>query len=406
MLSAIATSLRNTVQRLQQTTLNVLELPCTSGGCLNRVLLESVLSRGLPLALEFDEKRLCASVLRFVEACKLEGYTYRYAPSVARPTLYSSVYACLIFSITGSIQSLSYVERRAWADYFDSFQSPHDGLFRDPAITSRFFEKADWWGSRHLVPHIIAAYTALGFLPKHRFSFLNRYIMPGGMKHFLLSRDWTKPFRDTDDFDNAIMNIGCALQYERDFRDDRGAAAALEIMYNTLLHLRNPSTQLWGAGSITDRRHLSRLVQFAYHVYSVLLYDRIIPSNVPALIDAVLQTQNASGGFAPSMPSTACEDMDSVALLCQLAPFTQYRHRDIVSALRRALVWIGANQNADGGFVFRRGHPFMYGDPTLQSGRNESGMFPTWFRLLSIVLIQRFFGGWSVELPRCPGYQY
>jgi hypothetical protein len=70
-----------------------------------------------------------------------------------------------------------------------------------------------------------------------------------------------------------------------------------------------------------------------------------------------------------------------------------------------------ANVNEDGGFVFRRDQSFVYGHENMSSGVNESAMFPTWFRALSLAYISKALDhpGWPADAwrwVRCPGYQF
>ena len=117
-------------------------------------LLHCIASHGVPLALNFRWEDFKQHVLSFVRSMNISAHQYRYSPSVAKPTLYASVYACLTLSLFGEVDKLSAAKRKNWADYFDSFQSPEDGLFRDEAVVNAIYEDSDWWGARHIVsPH-------------------------------------------------------------------------------------------------------------------------------------------------------------------------------------------------------------------------------------------------------------
>ena len=361
-----------------------------------RELLEFLGTRGIPASLDFDGGRFRGHVRGFVDSMRAGDFQYRYAPSVAVPTLYSSVYACLILSLFGQLESLSDDDRRRWAAYFDSFQSP-DGLFRDPAVRNDVFERADWWGARHLVLHLIPAYAALGHVPRHRFAWLDAYKTGDA--------SWLGELDPSGDVDNKIMNVVCGLQYERDVRNDGPAGEATQRLQQTLWSRRN-ADGLWGRVDLHDPASVSRAVQFAYHLYSIFFYDGFAIEPAPRLIDLALQTQNAVGGFAPQLNSSACEDIDSIDLLTRLGQQTDYRRDDVERALRRAVVWILANQNPDGGFVFRRNDPFHYGHAAMTSGRNESAMFPTWFRTLSLAFAQTFLGAAGWQFVRAPGLQF
>ena len=79
----------------------------------------------------------------------------------------------------------------------------------------------------------------------------------------------------------------------------------------------------------------------------------------------------------------------------------------IQRSIKRAFIWVQANQNRDGGYVFRRNISFQYGSHEMLSSINESAMFPTWFRTLSIAYMTK-----SLNIPNnfifhnSPGLQY
>jgi hypothetical protein len=67
--------------------------------------------------------------------------------------------------------------------------------------------------------------------------------------------------------------------------------------------------------------------------------------------------------------------------------------------------------NEDGGFVFERDKPFQYGHKLMSSKANESAMFPTWFRVLSLAYLSQVIDDPSLakidwNFIDCPGYQF
>ena len=131
-----------------------------------------------------------------------------------------------------------------------------------------------------------------------------------------------------------------------------------------------------------------------------------------------MRTQNARGGFGWGVHnskdpwnSSACEDIDSIDPLARLSTQTGYRRQEVIAALERALPWVLSNQNEDGGFVFMRASSFCYGHDLMCSGPDESAMFPTWFRTLSLAILGQVLPGSPVsEIPwqfcQCPGMQF
>ena len=338
------------------------------------------------------EKLFTDSIISFVKSMQVDysGFAFRYSANCSAPTLYSSVYACMIYSMLNRLDSYSVQEKNAWADYFDSFQRQDDGLFHDSVVFGREVIEGDWWGGEHLALHIIYAYHALGRRPKHPFYFLKCYYSKQLMIEWLDQLPWTSVEIGNKDADNTIMNVGALLQYQRDFWGDADASTALEVLKEYLLKRINPETGLWGAFDPSDKFQLSRMVQFAYHLMSLFFYDGFFEFQSDRIVNLVLRTQNRLGGFGVQLNSSACEDIDSIDILLRLRPFvSKASAARIDRSIERSYSWVLANQVEDGGMVFRLFEGLTYGHRQMMSKCNQGAMFPTWFRTLSIAYMLR-----------------
>ena len=354
--------------------------------------------------------RATDDALRFLDAqrhTRDNQFEYRYSAESSRPTLYASAYACMVLSLLGKLKQISKSERLAWAAYFDSFQRADDGLFYDPAINNELYADSDWWGARHLALHMISAYTALGQRPRYPFRFLQQYYETDRIGAWLDRSDWSASIGLVDDVDNKIMNIGCLLQYQRDTWKDAKAAKAVSYLQGYLKDRINRETGMWGTWNLGNRHHSSRMVQFAYHLFPLFFYDQKSPDHPGKIIDIVLKTQNSIGGFGVCANSSACEDIDSIDILCRLAAAVPERRAEIEVALQRALSWVLCNQVDDGGFVFCLYEQMTYGHQEMSSELNQGAMFPTWFRILSLAYLARYFGRNELfKVTSCPGYEF
>jgi hypothetical protein len=353
--------------------------------------------------LDFD--KISDEVLCFVESMEMPGsFNYRHAPSVPKSNIYGSVYACLLYFLLGKEYLFSAGELSSWGNYLNSFQNK-EGLFVDEFIRNNLYDTASWWGTRHLSLHVIICLTYIGMKPKYEFNYIKKYYDNTELKKYLNTLD----FEDikTTDSDNAIMNFGCLLQYQRDFFNDVTAGETLETLVVELEKRINPKWGSWGYGSDDDMEYLSRAQQFAYHLYPIWFYDNRPVRYLEKLIDLTLKTQTILGGFGANLNSSACEDIDAIFILIKCTELTNYRKEDIHLALTKAIPWVLANQNQDSGFVFKRNEPFVYGHELLSSGKNESHLFATWFRMLSIAYLTNFFHIKSnFNIGRCPGMQF
>jgi hypothetical protein len=314
----------------------------------------------------------------------------------------------MTLSLLGELEKLSDVEREEWRNYFDSFQNESDGLFYDPAVQNDIYNDSDWWGARHLALHMISAYTDLGYRPSYPFAFLKKYYEPAAIEEWLDQFDWKSESIGAKDVDNKIMNIGCLLQYQRDYWDDTAAGQAIEFLKKYLRSKLNKQTSMWGYFDIDNPHQRSRMVQFAYHLFQLYFYDNDYVFDTEKIISLTLKTKNELNGFGVMLNSSACEDIDSIDTLIRLQKNASLNlQNEVRESVKKSFNWVLANQVEDGGFVFRLEEPFVYGNVETSSNKNEGAMLPTWFRTLSIAYIYNFLNDDSnFQITTCPGYEY
>jgi hypothetical protein len=356
-----------------------------------------------------------AATLRYVESMRFRDLPfgrYRYARGMAEPTLYSSTYAAMTRGLYRDLDTLTSAERREWVEYFQSHQDD-DGLYRDPRIFGEGWYKDDpeWCGRRHLTCHVLTALTCLDAVAAKPLRMLEPFYDEAHLIAWLEARDWNR----VDFAGNEVLNAGTLLQYARDFQKHPRAAPAMRCMLDWLArnHL-NPATGLWGSLDVSAPKSLSRTVMGAYHYWLLFFYDRAPIPHADAAVTQVLRTQQADGGFGCGVhgpASSACEDIDSIDPLARLLSLGSLRRDDIVAALRRAEPHVLAMQNDDGGFVWIRGAAFSYGHPLMAAGKDASGMFPTWFRTLSLAYLAKALpdsitGRFNWHFHNAPGIQF
>lgn len=347
------------------------------------------------------------NIIEFLYQRKVHGkdFEYFFSENSSKPTLYSSAYACMTMSMLGKIKTMTKNKKKQWVDFFDSYQSEADGLFYDPVIDSNLFRTGDWWGTRHLALHMISAYTDLGANPRYPFHFLEEYYDHGQIKKWLDSFDWSGIAAHDMDIDNKIMNIGCLMQYQRDNWCDKRAKSAVTYLQKYLYTKINPRTGMWGHYDVQNPNHLSRMVQFAYHLFPLFFYDNIQIQHPDKVIRMAMETQNELGGFSPKLNSSACEDIDSIDIIIRLSPLAPERKKEIDATLKKALLWVLCNQTEDGGFVFRLNESMIYGHREMASPKNCGGMFSTWFRTLTLAYLARYFSVAGFYLNSAPGLE-
>lgn len=356
-------------------------------------------NHGIPAATNFDYTKFKKDVIEFTNSKEISPCEFKFSDSVTCFSLYNTVYAILINSLF-NVQPDD--DMNKYIDFLNSFQH-EDGLFYGSELLKSDYKDADWFGIKHLLPHIITCYNYLKEKPKYEFSFLKPFYDDATLYSFLNNLNFNIP----NDDDNKVFNLGVALQFQRDYFNDNNAEQTLNKLYEFLEAHINSETGSWGNIDITNKEEYSRIQQIAYHLYVLWLYDNREILYPNKLIDLCLNNQTEIGSFNANLVGSACTDIDCIFLLNKLSKITDYRNQDIKKSLQKAFPWVLTNQNTDGGFVFKRNEPFIYGENALSSKKNESNMFATWFRSLSIAYICDTLNiSNSFNLSRCPGYQF
>ena len=364
---------------------------------------------GMKLCETVDINELRKRTLNYIECMRINKSPYgqyNYSQTQTVPVLYSSLYAALTRHLYRDIDKISIKQREEWIDYIRSYQTD-DGLFKDKVIENEIASTADWWGWRHLTLHAVMALTALDATAEKKFKLLEPFKDRKFVVEWLESRNWRN---DPANVSNEIQNYATLLQYARDFQGEEWARDAVKWILDWLDEHQDSETGLWGNRFDTPY-FLSNGVQTGYHLWLLYFYDKRPIRYIDRIVDSVLKTQNSIGGFGVPPNSSACEDIDSIDPLVRLHLCTNHRGGDIKMALQKALPWTLTNMNEDGGFVFRRLESFKYGDENMYSKSEESAMFPTWFRTLSLAYIGKalpssMVGKFDWQLLKCPGLQF
>ena len=344
-------------------------------------------------------KKLSEEVLSYVNSLKLSDYEYKFSFSCQKPTLYSSVYACMILGLFDKLNDDEF--NRGWMDYLNSFQSEKDGFYRDYNAYNSNFEYGEGWGASHLLGHLINVFVRLNGTPKYEFKFLKKFYDESFLESWLSNLDWSRAWSAS----NAIMNYGSILQYSRDYLNDDKARKSIHFIFDWLNTHINSDTGLWHEYKVDSYEKIADATRAAYHIYPLYNYDNLEIPYYDKAVKYFLKTQNKFGGFNRHLRSSACEDIDSIE---PIARYTKLNNdiEPFKDVLKKALIWVMTNQNEDGGFVFERKNSFSFGGQSeLSSKPNESNMFATWFRTLSILYILSALGDEQVKLQKAPGYE-
>ncbi len=342
--------------------------------------------------------------LRIMRDGELIGY--RFSPSGSVPCLYSTI-ACVLLK---NLLSEPLGEVKNELDLIQNAQRD-DGLFYDPEMECPQAYSEDWWGYRHLSFHAVMALALYGRVARYPTDLLGQTADIERIPDFIETMDWGVRVAYTS---NAIQNYVVLLQYARDFQDSVAAGDRSELILQLIAAKVNQNTGLFGSWAPTEPRALSENVQAAYHFWLLWFYEGRVPPHFDAAIPYVLQTQNPCGGFGLSWNSSCCEDIDSIDPLARYLIGNQGSQL-VTRGLERSLGSVMRSLNSDGGFVFRRGSALSYGyTPAMRCLYDESCLFFTWFRMLSLAYATEALGhglvfgeakpAWTWR--RAPGLQF
>lgn len=369
-------------------------------------------AKGVQTVQNLNFESLKKSVLSFLEKRRIgtEPWEYGFSASAPYSSLYTTTYVVMLRSMfLGPGAGYSAAEINKLKEYFLHFQDPETGYFIDPTLEDGEYISTvngnnQWWGYGHLLCQILPCLTIVGATPRYPFSFLKKMHHEDEQNKFLTELDYGAGIDYTG---NIIMNYGVALQYDAIVGKNPRSMYGLERLLDFLYKTANPAG-VWG--NIDDTPHnKSKKIQAAFHFWPLFFFSKRLPPLPDGLTDFVISTQNYLGGYGVEVAcSSACEDIDSIEPLRRFYDFVDVHSQERIKAsVKKALPWVLANQNEDGGFVFTLNGKLHYGHDRLSSLKNESAMFPTWFRVLSIAHALRV-----VEKNRqfyfcnCPGFLF
>jgi hypothetical protein len=362
-------------------------------------------------------------VLGWLDTMRVPGNTVAYRLNRrASPTPFASCFAVFVRHLFSVLGALPNGERAAWLASLQAYQDPATGLFSDSAHAARSPDAAhDATHLDHqLTTFCLSAVHALGGRPLYPLRFLDEWQDPGRLCAWLDRLDWTNPWNSG----NKAMFLGIFLLYDRDFIGNARSRPAMDAWFDWHDRHQNPQTGFWGQGR---RATYIDGLGGAFHQFTLYHYANRPLRCAEQIIDRTLLLQQPDGLYSPILGGATCYELDAADVLVQLhRRHSSYRSDAVRAALARILTGTLANQNPDGGFCW--GHPRIFSFPDywrlaaditrhrslyfwyltwrataalhlrwplrLRTGWadqprawNESSIFDTWFRCLTIAEI-------------------
>ncbi len=323
-------------------------------------------------------------------------------PGVLLPGTYNGI---LCAALIGGFDRLA-IEAPALVAWLESFRRP-DGIFRLPEMRDdAVFKKPDigetWrYIDFHITNYSLGAIEALDPTRKPVLHFARPYLDPTYLKAWLAERDLRDPWQEG----NNIVNLaGFLLAFERhgDAGKRAAVAACLDILFDWHDRLQEPSTGFWGVGQHADPVRLLHAMAGSMHNYH-LWYAR--GRKLPYFEQAI--------GYCLTLPpqvDSACIDVDVVDVLVHGLSAGRAPQAAAHAWLAAILAAILDDQNADGGFAdvrtgTRRQDGWVRG---YEEPQGLSNTFATWFRWIAIAMASDvlFPGRWQWNFRRSIGIGY
>lgn len=369
-------------------------------------------------------ERLKERALNWLETMRLPGTVGQYRLNRgADASVFSSCFAVFLRHLLGDLDTLDSAERQAWLSWLQEFQDPESGLFVDQQNAARAPDQDhdNEHLNRQLTTFCLSAVHALGGRPRHPLRFLDAWKDPARIERWLDSLNWKNPWN----CGNKAMFMGIFLAYDLEQTGDPGTRRALDAWFDWHDRHQRPASGFWGEGPRAD--YIDGMGG-AYHQYTIYNYMQRPLGYPEQIVDRVLLLQQPDAMYSPYQGGATCYEMDAVDILVHSYRRHDYRRADIRAALRRMLPAVLETQNADGGFCWGRRRPFgpagylrlttdlarhrslfywylswraalviqIRRRPQLKTGWvpqprdwHESSVFDTWFRCLTIAEISQ-----------------
>ena len=321
-------------------------------------------------------------------------------------TLYGTYNGVMCLDLIGGLADYSSHDRQALVDWLEKHRRG-DGIFRVPGMTDdAVFKKPsrdETWRyiDFHVTNYALGAIDALMPGRRSNLAFAENFLDPRSLKAWLADRDLNDPWQEGNNIVN-LSSFFLLLRRDGDAAMKARVASALEILFDWHNRHREPSTGFWGVGQLSDPTRLLHAFAGSMHNFHLWYHEGLAPTAFDRSVDYVLSL--------PPQLDSACIDVDAVDVLVHGLMLLDYRGTDIRRWLGTLLDQLLASQNADGGFCdvregTRRQDGWIKG---YEEPQGLSNTFSTWFRWIAISMIADvlFPGRWPWRFRRMIGIGY
>jgi prenyltransferase beta subunit len=349
--------------------------------------------------------------------------SFSYSPSSRIKNLYSTCFGVMCLDLINELDNFN--DKDKIIKFINQYQDEKSGYFIDKTCIPTTEAKHDLnYIFSQLTDFAQLALSALNSRPKNKYYFLEKYKNINYLTSWFYRFNWKNPWLVS----NKIMFILNCFIYEDEIKNKR----YINYIINLLNKTQNKDTGYW---NLNNKVSLHNQMAGAYHFMFFYTYLRIKPNHFEEIINSTLSIQNYDGLFSYSSGGGSCDDLDAIDLLCRASFYTDYRHQEIKEVLLKSYKSLLKNQNNDGGFcwakrdtnllklffnlisfsllikskkdffinvlsktkrifniILNRSSRWKYsGLSNMELNTLSSDLFSTWFRLISIGIIEKTY---------------
>jgi prenyltransferase beta subunit len=380
-----------------------------------------------------NSSRTQERIVHFIRRLHLDDGKFLFSPSSKTSNLCSTCFAIMALDLINELSNYQSGEKDKTIKFIKSLQDEKSGLFNKRVPEFSRHSSYDREYIEHLQTNFaIMALETLGTTLDFTLVFLERYKNEHLLQDWLTHLNWNNPWLVS----NKVMFILDFFIYDMEiFKNDN--TLFINSIMEWLRRHQNPRSGFW---NLDKHSTYHDQMAGAYHFFLYYTYLGKQPCYVEKVIDSVLKIQDYDGLFNYAGGGGSCDDLDAVDLLCRATFYIDYKKEYIKKSLERAYKSLWNNQNVDGGFCWAKRDFFSAEkivhifNPTLLSmswleylyymkskiynqvvsvpfkrlsnkellwgysdleemkiGLSASEIWSTWFRLLTIALIEETF---------------
>ncbi len=284
--------------------------------------------------------------------------------------------------LSGEYNSINSADKEKIIKYINSYQTVN-GYYE----LSQIKENEIWKGvsidytkdyiHNHVTNYCLSVIKSFKGETKYPLSFMHSYLSEENLINYLNKRRLSDPWLEG----NNIVNLTSFIINEE--KDSNKLNELIDIIINWHNKTQDPLTGYWGTNHKTYPASLLEGMAGAAHNFHIYYYfNREIP-NYKKIIDSCLI-------FINQGVQSACIDVDVVDILVNMIPYN-YKVDQIKKSLENFLVKLLNFQNEDGGFADEKTNSVRRMDGWVLGYWEPQGLsncFATWFRLITIALIE------------------